>query len=112
MDKITQYKKIARQLIEQYGATDQNAGEDVQTAIVTDDQHGHYILLNLGWQDNHRTYFPYLHLDVRNGKIFVEKNHTEIAIAKELERLGVSKDDIVLAFHAPYKRQFSGYAVA
>ena len=112
MDKITQYKKIARQLIEQYGAPDQNEGAEVQTAVVTDDQHGHYILLNLGWQDNHRTYFPYLHLDVRNGKIFVEKNHTEIAIAKELERLGVPKDDIVLAFHAPYKRQFSGYAVA
>jgi hypothetical protein len=29
----------------------------------------------------------------------------------ELVQLGVPKDYIVLAFHSPYKRQFTGFAV-
>jgi hypothetical protein len=30
----------------------------------------------------------------------------------ELEQNGIPKEDIVLAFHAPYKRPYTGYAVA
>jgi len=112
MDKIAHYKAVAKQLVEHYGKLDQVPSAGVDTAIITDDQNGHYILMNLGWHDNHRTYYPYLHLDVRNDKVFVEKNLTEISIAKELENNGVPAEDIVLAFQAPYKRQHSGYAVA
>jgi hypothetical protein len=32
-------------------------------------------------------------------------------MANELVALGVPKEDIVLAFHAPYKRQYTGFAV-
>ncbi|HEX6384245.1 MAG TPA: element excision factor XisI family protein, partial [Anaerolineae bacterium] len=36
----------------------------------------------------------------------------EIDIANELVKSGVPKEDIVLAFHAPYKREYTGFAVA
>ena len=32
-------------------------------------------------------------------------------IADELVEMGVPKDDIVLGFHSPFKRQFTEYAV-
>jgi XisI protein len=112
MDKIALYKKIVRTLLERCAETEADEQQDLQTYLVADDQHGHYLLMTVGWHDNHRTYFPYLHVDVRNGKIYVEKNMSEIAIAKELEANGVPKTDIVLAFHAPYKRQHTGYATA
>jgi XisI protein len=112
MDKVVDYKKIARQIIEQYAVEEQSSPSEVETAVITDDQHGHYLLLSIGWQDNRRTYFPFLHLDVKDNKIFIEKNLTELSVAKELERMGVAKHDIVLAFQAPYKRKFTEYAVA
>jgi hypothetical protein len=52
-----------------------------------------------------------LHLDIKNGKIWIQQNGTEIGIADELVKLGVPKEDIVLAFHEPLMRQYTGFAV-
>ncbi len=36
---------------------------------------------------------------------------TETGVANELVEMGVPKHDIILAFHAPYKRQYTGFGV-
>ncbi|BAZ84273.1 XisI protein-like protein [Dolichospermum compactum NIES-806] len=43
--------------------------------------------------------------------IWIQRDGTEIGIANELMAADVSKEDIVLGFHDPYKRQFTGFAV-
>jgi XisI protein len=53
-----------------------------------------------------------LHLDIKNEKVWIQHNGTEANIADELIDLGVSKTDIVLGFHSPYKRQFTDFAVS
>ncbi|HAZ47691.1 MAG TPA: hypothetical protein DDW76_08780 [Cyanobacteria bacterium UBA11369] len=53
-----------------------------------------------------------LHLDIKDGKIWIQYSGTETAIAKVLKDKGVPESDIVLGFHSPFKRQFSGYALA
>lgn len=37
---------------------------------------------------------------------------TEVDIAQELVDMGVSKEDIILGLHPPYKRSYTGYGVA
>ena len=37
---------------------------------------------------------------------------TDVDFAEELVEMGVSKTDIVLGFHSPFKRQFTEYAVS
>ena len=39
------------------------------------------------------------------------KKVKEIGIANELVKLGVPKDHIVLAFHEPFVRPYTGFAV-
>jgi XisI protein len=112
MDKVALYKNIVRDLLAHCAELDSAEQEDLKTYFIADEQQGHYLLMAIGWHGNHRTYFPYLHLDVRNEKVYVEKNMSEISIAKELEARGIPKSDIVLAFHAPYKRPHTGYATA
>jgi hypothetical protein len=34
----------------------------------------------------------------------------DVGIANELVDMGVPKEDIVLAYHAPYKRKYTGFA--
>jgi len=46
-----------------------------------------------------------LHLDIIDGKIGIQHDGTDIGIADELVALGVPKQDIVLAFHAPSMRK-------
>ena len=50
-------------------------------------------------------------LILKNGKIWIQHDGTEIGVANELVEWGVPKEDIVLAYHAPYKRQYTGFAV-
>ncbi|WP_460200716.1 element excision factor XisI family protein [Scytonema sp. NUACC21] len=45
------------------------------------------------------------------GKIWIQYNGTEEALAERLVELGVPRSDIVLGFHSPFKRQFTSYAV-
>ena len=52
-----------------------------------------------------------MHVDIKDNKIWIQHDGTEIGIAGELEKLGVPKSDIVLGFHAPYKRKFTDFAV-
>ncbi|HTL88332.1 MAG TPA: element excision factor XisI family protein [Leptolyngbya sp.] len=65
----------------------------------------------VGWEDQQRIVNLILHFDIKDGKIWIQHHGTEIAIAQVLKQQGVLASDIVLGFHSPFKRQFSGYAV-
>ncbi len=58
-----------------------------------------------------RIYGCVLHVDIKDGKIWVQHDGTEDAIADQLVALGVPKQDIVLAYHAPHVRQYTEFAV-
>jgi hypothetical protein len=53
-----------------------------------------------------------LHLDIKDGKIWIQQDGTEVGIANQLVELGVPKRDIVLAFHEPAVRQFTEFGKA
>ncbi|MHC5776258.1 XisI protein [Nostoc sp.] len=70
-----------------------------------------YQLVNAGWSNKRRVYGCVLHLDIKNEKIWIQHDGTEGGIANELISRGIPKKDIVLAFHSPFKRQFTEFAV-
>ena len=107
----TDVKKIVRELVLEIGAIDTQA-DNYQTAIVTDDEHGHYLLIKTGWYNNKRLYGPYLHLEVRDNRVYVQQNGTDIHIGQELNQRGIPREAIVLEFQMPFKREFSGFAVS
>jgi hypothetical protein len=72
----------------------------------------HYQLVHAGWHKQHRKYGCLIHMDIKDGKIWVQHDGTESGVANELVELGVSKEDIVLAYHPPYKRAYTTFAVA
>ena len=66
-------------------------------------------LLYVGWRGNKRDFGCILHLDIKQGKIWIQHDGTEIGIANQLVEMGVPKQDIVLAFHEPEIRQFTDF---
>jgi hypothetical protein len=84
---------------------------DIQTQTVFDRAGDHYLLVNVGW-DNRRIHGCLVHVDLLNGKLWIQRDGTEYGIARELEDAGVPKDHIVLAFRSPEIRKHTGYAVA
>ncbi len=67
-------------------------------------------MIHVGWENEERVYGCVVHVDIKNGKIWVQRDLTEEGIANQLVELGVPKTDIVLGFRTPYVRQFTGFA--
>lgn len=111
MDKIEKYRNYIQDVIREYGQKG-TSYEDVQTEFIFDTDGDHYQLVRAGWQDDRRIYGCLIHMDIINNKIWMQYNGTEVDFAEELVALGVPKEDIVLAFHSPYKRQYTDYAVS
>src|SRR4029453_2993371 len=64
------------------------------------------------WLSTHPSRGCVLQVDIKDGKFWIQYDGTETGLACALVQAGVPKEDIVLAFHAPHKRQYTGYAVA
>lgn len=85
--------------------------KDIEIKMVFDTECDHYQLVNVGWQNGRRVYGCVLHIDIKDGKLWIQHNGTEIYIVEELVKLGVPKEYIVLGFQPPYTRQLTGFAV-
>ena len=112
MDKINQYQEAILSLLTDY-AQFGKPGPGLETQIIADKERNHFQLLTVGWQNDSKfVYAIAFHLDIKDGKIWVYQNNTDAMIGDELMERGVAKNDIVLAFHAPSERKYTGFAVA
>jgi hypothetical protein len=58
-----------------------------------------------------RCYGVVLHIDIIDGKIWIQQDGTELGSANELVELGVPRQDIVLGFDTPNLRQYTDFAM-
>ncbi|NES07906.1 MAG: XisI protein [Okeania sp. SIO2F4] len=109
MEKLN-YPELVQKIL-----TESFLGEDISpdTAVeaVFDTVRDRYLVVNLGWDDHKRVYGITVHVDIKDGKIWIQQDCTDIGVADELLAAGVPKTDIVLGFQSVYRRQFSGLAV-
>jgi len=68
--------------------------------------------MTIGWENQNRIHHPVIHIDIIDGKLWIQADNTDCAIASELVLAGVPKSDIVLGFRMPEVRRFTEYAVA
>lgn len=80
--------------------------------LAMDEANHHYLLIEVGWQSSQRIYGTLIHLDVIEQKIWIQQDGTEAGVATELVELGIPKDQIVLAFKSPERRQITEFAVS
>lgn len=110
MEKVERYRKLVQALLQTYSDI-KSSNEDVEAEAIFDPQRDRYQIVHVGWANKRRIYGCILHLDIKNEKIWIQHDGTEGGIANELVAHGVPKEDIVLAFHSPFKRQFTEFAV-
>lgn len=110
MDTIASYRNIIQSLLTAYAAIPIANGK-IDCYTVFDTEQDHYQVMNVGWDGHRRVYGCVLHLDIKEGKIWIEQNMTEMMVAQELVARGVGKEDIILGFQAPEMREYTGYGV-
>jgi len=110
MGKLEQYRQYVQQVIKEYAELG-SAKDEIEQQLIFDTVGDHYQLMDVGWKNRRRQRGCVLHLDIKNNKIWIQHDGTEIGIADELVKLGVPKEDIVLAFHEPLVREYTGFAI-
>jgi XisI protein len=110
MAELTEYQTKIQSLLTElaaYGSKD----SEVESQLVFDVERNHYQLMHVGWRNKHRIYGCVVHLDIKDGKIWIQHNGTEFDIAVKLAEMCIAKQNIVNGFHSSYMRQFTEFAV-
>jgi hypothetical protein len=109
MEKLN-YRELIQIILKAH--LDNHLDNDTEVQLIFDIERDHYQVIHLGWEEQRRVYGCIIHVDIKDGKIWIQRDGTEVGVANELVNAGVPKKDIVLAFQSPYKRQFTEYAVS
>ena len=109
MASLDVYRQIIETILTEYARLPY-AYEDILTEAVFDRVHDRYVLVNVGWDNGQRVHGGLVHIDIIDGKLWIQRDGTEHGIAKELVQAGVPKDRIVLGFQPAYIRPHTEYA--
>ncbi|MEH2030213.1 MAG: XisI protein [Nostoc sp.] len=111
MAKLDQYREYIQNLLTKYGSY-KPSEEDVEIQLIFDTVRDHYQILEIGWDGYDRIYNCVIHLDIKDEKIWIQHNMTDIQIAEDLAEMGVPREDIILGLQPSYLRQYTQYGVA
>lgn len=111
MGDVTRYQELVEGILEEYASYKPSYG-DVEVETIFNPSIGHYQLMTVGWHGQHRVHGSVLHVNIKGGKIWIQHDGTEEGIANRLVAAGVPREDIVLAFHTPFMRKFTDFAVS
>jgi hypothetical protein len=111
MANVKEYRQIVQKLLEEIHSYSINSSE-IEEEIVFDRDRDRYLLIDVGWHQKEYVYGTIVHIDIKDGKIWIQRNNTEINLAARLVESGIPKEHIVIGLHSPFMRQFSGYAVS
>jgi hypothetical protein len=110
MDRVARYREIVRRLVEEYASYPPSHGEIAAEAVV-DPLKDHYEVMHVGWDGPRRVHGAVVHLDIIDGKVWIQYDGTNRPVADELLAAGIPPEDIVLAFHPPKVRPLTGFGV-
>jgi XisI protein len=111
MANLENYRQYVQSLLNEHGKFKPTNG-DIDNELIVDTLNDHYQLIHVGWNGLKRVYHSIIHFDIKDSKIWIQQNMTDVDLAAELVNMGVPKEDIVLGLQPPYKRPYTGYGVA
>ncbi len=111
MDIMNRYRQIIEETLEEYASIPYAYGE-IETEAVFDRPRDRYLLVNVGWKDGGRVHGALVHIDIIDGKVWIQRDGTEDGMAEDFVRAGIPRDHIVLGFHPPRVRPMTDYAAA
>jgi hypothetical protein len=110
MDRVERYRDIVRRIVNEYASFKPSNGR-IDTEAITDPDRDHYEVMHIGWDGTRRVHGSVIHMDIIDGKVWIQYDGTNRPVADELIAAGIPKEDIVLAFHPENVRQYTGFAV-
>lgn len=109
MDPLDAWRDLIERLLRERAALPY-ANTELVSKVVFDRERDSYLLVEVGWRGAERLHGIHLHLDIIDGRIWIQYDGTEHGIANDLVDAGVPKSSIVLGFKPPKWRPYTGFA--
>jgi XisI protein len=99
-----------RQQIKRFllGQSDSQRIDRVVSVPIFDEMRDQYLVLCYGWRGQERVYWVVLHLEIVEGKVWIQRNQTEVDVEAELMALGIAEKDLVRGLVPPDYRALVG----
>jgi hypothetical protein len=110
MDQVIRYRQIIQEILTAHSQIQPVYGE-IEMGTLFDLTNDRYQVVRAGWLQKSRVYGALIHIDLKDEKIWIQYDGTEIGVANELVEKGIPKEAIVLAYHSPFLRQYDGFAL-
>ncbi len=110
MDPVTDDRAIIRRILKRYAEVRYAYG-DIHNETVFDEENARYLVMSQGW-DERRVHGCLIHVEIIEGKIWIQRDGTEDGIAEELVEAGIPRSRIVLGFWDPEARKLGDFAAA
>lgn len=111
MDPLASWCEALERILSEHAGVPYANG-DIRSEVVIDSKRGRYLLVDVGWKGVARVHGALVHVDVIDGKFWIQYDGTEEGIATQLVAAGVPHDRIVLASKHPSVRKYSDFAAA
>jgi hypothetical protein len=98
MDKISKYQQVIISFLNEYAAIRYANAPNIEQQVMSDFVHNHFQLMSIGWHKNQFVHEVVFHFDIKDEKIWIQQNWTDIKLRQELIQRGVAMSDIVIGF--------------
>ena len=112
MDKIEKYKDIIQEELTYRQSIKISNAPQLNRHLIMDERRTQFILMDIGWFNKRYLSDVSFHIVIVDDKVWLHNNYTDVDIAAQLVKLGISKSDIVLAFLPKFIQETTEYAVA
>lgn len=109
---IIQCADVLEKVLQDYCEILNRQRETVTSKIIVSEDGIRYLVITEGWNNNQRIHSLTFDAEIRDNKIWLHHDGLDHGITDDLLEGGITKDQIVLAFHPPHIRQHTGYGVA
>lgn len=112
LNPVVQLSTVLHQILKEYCDILNRKTDWPTSRIIVSEDHTRYLVITEGWNEQTRIHSLIFDAELRNDKIWLHHDGLDHGITEDLHAAGVSKDQIVLAFHPPHIREHTGYAIA
>ena len=112
MDKMKKYQKILKEVLTYYALKPYSKNSKMESHLIINEEKTQFLFFRIGWEGKKFCHSLYFHFQIKNKKVWLLKNNTDIEIGKKLVEKGIPKSDIVIGFVSEFERTTEGYALA
>lgn len=112
MNKTKKYRTLIKEFLTGEAAKKPSNAPKLERQLIIDQAENQFLLLTMGWYEEAYKHYAVFHLELKEDKIWLHQNSTDIDIGEHFVKKGITKSEMVLGFLEPFERELSEYAVA